>query len=60
MFVLAVLPLAPVLVAGPTDGADIPGLVPDNICSVLSHILKYCIIYGERFPNFPRFPDLDS
>ena len=31
VFVLAVLPLAPVLVAGPTDGADIPWLVPANI-----------------------------
>ena len=31
VFVLAVLPLAPVLVAGTTDGADISGLVPENI-----------------------------
>ena len=30
VFVLAVLPLASVLVAGPTDGADIPWLVPAN------------------------------
>ena len=31
VFVLAVLPLAPVLVAGPADGADIAGLVPANV-----------------------------